>query len=70
MFFVSFQLIVLVLISYYCPIKTSNHFVQKFKGRVSGLKVKAVDTTGAGDAFVGAILNSLASDVNLYKVIC
>ncbi|KAF5959920.1 hypothetical protein HYC85_001129 [Camellia sinensis] len=31
------------------------------------VKVKPVDTTGAGDAFVGGILTSLASDLNLYK---
>ncbi|KAK1399601.1 putative fructokinase-6, chloroplastic [Heracleum sosnowskyi] len=43
------------------------YYTKEFKGRVSGLKVKAVDTTGAGDAFVGGILNSLASDVNMYK---
>ncbi|KVH88485.1 Carbohydrate kinase PfkB [Cynara cardunculus var. scolymus] len=39
----------------------------KFKGRVPGVKVKSVDTTGAGDAFVGGILSILASDTNLYK---
>lgn len=41
---------------------------QQFKGRVSGVKVKAVDTTGAGDAFTGAILYCLAADTNLLKV--
>ncbi|GJQ95154.1 probable fructokinase-7 [Tanacetum coccineum] len=39
----------------------------QFKGRVPGVKVKPVDTTGAGDAFVGGILSILASDTNLYK---
>lgn len=43
-------------------------FMQKFKGRVAGVKVKAVDTTGAGDAFTGGILYSLASDISLYQV--
>ncbi|XP_076937375.1 putative fructokinase-7 [Bidens hawaiensis] len=43
------------------------YYTQKFKGRVSGVKVKPVDTTGAGDAFVGGILSVLASDTNLYK---
>ncbi|KAJ9171304.1 hypothetical protein P3X46_014691 [Hevea brasiliensis] len=38
-----------------------------FKGKVTGIKVDAIDTTGAGDAFVGGILNKLASDLNLYK---
>lgn len=42
--------------------------VQQFKGKVPGVKVKAVDTTGAGDAFVGGILNSLATDFYLHEV--
>lgn len=50
------------------PTDISQHFVQQFKGRVPGVKVKPVDTTGAGDAFVGGILKSLASDMNLYQV--
>jgi len=43
------------------------YYTQQFKGRVPAVKVKAVDTTGAGDAFVGGILNILASDMNLYQ---
>lgn len=43
-------------------------YMQAFKGRVPGIKVKAVDTTGAGDAFVGGLLSSLASDLNLFQV--
>jgi len=31
--------------------------------------VKPVDTTGAGDAFVSGLLNSLASDLTLLKVL-
>lgn len=42
--------------------------IQEFKGRVLGVKVKAVDTTGAGDAFVGGILSKLASNLNLFEV--
>ncbi|XP_057476867.1 probable fructokinase-7 isoform X2 [Actinidia eriantha] len=42
------------------------YYTKQFKGRVPGVKVKAVDTTGAGDAFVGGILNSLASDLSLH----
>ncbi|KAL8126119.1 hypothetical protein AgCh_013417 [Apium graveolens] len=44
------------------------YYTKEFKGRVSGLKLKVVDTTGADNAFVGAILNILASDLNLYMV--
>ncbi|KAL3650463.1 hypothetical protein CASFOL_006866 [Castilleja foliolosa] len=43
------------------------YYTKQFKGRVSGIKVKSVDTTGAGDAFMGAILYCLASDINLLK---
>lgn len=43
--------------------------MQEFKGRVAGFKVHAVDTTGAGDAFVGGLLSIMASDPNLYKVL-
>ncbi|KAK3035632.1 hypothetical protein RJ639_033160 [Escallonia herrerae] len=43
------------------------YYTKEFHGRVSGIKVIAVDTTGAGDAFVGGLLNSLASDPDLYK---
>ncbi|XP_052180004.1 probable fructokinase-7 [Diospyros lotus] len=43
------------------------YYTKQFKGRVPGVKVKAVDTTGAGDAFVGGLLNRLASNMNLYK---
>lgn len=42
--------------------------MQKFKGKVEGFKVEAVDTTGAGDAFVSGVLYNLASDINLYQV--
>lgn len=31
--------------------------------------MKPVDTTGAGDAFVSGLLNSLASDLTLLKVL-
>jgi fructokinase len=45
------------------------YYTQEFKGRVGGVKVKPVDTTGAGDAFVSGLLNSLASDLTLLKVL-
>ncbi|KAJ8771513.1 hypothetical protein K2173_026690 [Erythroxylum novogranatense] len=43
------------------------YYTKEFKGRVAGVKVKPVDTTGAGDAFVGGILSKLASDTDLFK---
>ena len=42
--------------------------IQNFKGRVSGFSVNTVDTTGAGDAFVGALLLSIAKDTNIFHV--
>lgn len=43
--------------------------MQEFKGRVAGVKVKPVDTTGAGDAFVSGIMYSIASDPSIFQVI-
>lgn len=43
--------------------------MQTFKGRVTGVKVKAVDTTGAGDSFVGGFLYQLAAEMTLHEVI-
>lgn len=43
------------------------YYTQEFSGRVKGLKVEAVDTTGAGDAFVAATLAQLASDLSLLQ---
>ncbi|XP_051129855.1 probable fructokinase-5 [Andrographis paniculata] len=45
--------------------KGCRYFTKNFKGRVSGFSVKTVDTTGAGDAFVGAILYSIAKDPSI-----
>ncbi|OMO85965.1 Ribokinase [Corchorus capsularis] len=47
--------------------KGCSYYTKTFKGRVPGVKVKAVDTTGAGDAFVSGMLTSLASDINLIE---
>nr|XP_043632038.1 probable fructokinase-7 isoform X1 [Erigeron canadensis] len=47
--------------------KGCRYYTKRFKGRVQGVKVKPVDTTGAGDAFVGGILSVLASDTSLYE---
>ncbi|KAL2945692.1 hypothetical protein AAZX31_U036400 [Glycine max] len=43
------------------------YYTKEFKGRVAGVKVKPVDTTGAGDAFVSGIIYSLASDQSLFQ---
>lgn len=42
--------------------------MQKFKGKVPGYAVKAVDTTGAGDSFVGSFLVSLGKDGSILEV--
>ncbi|EXC11718.1 hypothetical protein L484_020770 [Morus notabilis] len=43
------------------------YYTKDFNGQVFGVKVNAVDTTGAGDGFVAGILNIFASDLDLYK---
>ncbi|KAK6266649.1 hypothetical protein QUC31_017486 [Theobroma cacao] len=43
------------------------YYTKEFSGRVKGLKVEAVDTTGAGDAFVAGTLAQLASDLSLLQ---
>nr|CAD1838904.1 unnamed protein product [Ananas comosus var. bracteatus] len=47
--------------------KGCRYFTKSFKGRVPGFSVKTVDTTGAGDAFVGALLVSIAKDGSLFQ---
>ncbi|MCL7034312.1 hypothetical protein MKW94_014684 [Papaver nudicaule] len=42
--------------------KGCRYFTKKFKGAMEGYSVDTVDTTGAGDAFVGSILCSIAKD--------
>ncbi|KAK1303103.1 putative fructokinase-5 [Acorus calamus] len=44
------------------------YYTREFHGRVHGVKVNCVDTTGAGDAFVSGVLTFMASDLNLYRL--
>ncbi|CAK8572163.1 unnamed protein product [Lathyrus sativus] len=46
--------------------KGCRYVTKNFKGRVSGFAVNAVDTTGAGDAFVGALLTAVARDTSIF----
>ncbi|PON81400.1 Ribokinase [Trema orientale] len=43
------------------------YYTKDFSGRVEGIKVDAVDTTGAGDAFVAGTLSQLAVDLSLLQ---
>ncbi|KAJ8647374.1 hypothetical protein MRB53_000397 [Persea americana] len=47
--------------------KGCRYFTKDFKGKVNGFSVKTVDATGAGDAFVGALLVSLAKDESIIQ---
>ncbi|KAK7344077.1 hypothetical protein VNO77_13324 [Canavalia gladiata] len=46
--------------------KGCRYFTKNFKGRVAGFSVKAIDTTGAGDSFVGAFLTAVSRDTSLF----
>eukprot|EP01018_Ginkgo_biloba_P015584 Gb_14191 [translate_table: standard] len=43
------------------------YYTKNFRGTVKGLAVNTVDTTGAGDAFVGALLIQLVKDMSLIE---
>ncbi|KAJ8630793.1 hypothetical protein MRB53_024116 [Persea americana] len=47
--------------------KGCRYFTKKFKGSVSGFSVKTIDTTGAGDSFVGSILTAISKDASLLE---
>ncbi|PWA68576.1 pfkB-like carbohydrate kinase family protein [Artemisia annua] len=42
------------------------HHSDNFNGKVPGYAVKAIDTTGAGDSFVGSLLVSIAKDASIF----
>ncbi|KAK3009437.1 hypothetical protein RJ639_010907 [Escallonia herrerae] len=47
--------------------KGCRYFTKNFKGKVDGFPVKAIDTTGAGDSFVGSFLVSVAKDNSIFQ---
>lgn len=47
--------------------KGCRYYTKSFRGRVDTISVKAIDTTGAGDAFVGGVLNQIADDISVLE---
>ncbi|KAK1314617.1 putative fructokinase-1 [Acorus calamus] len=47
--------------------KGCKYYTKNFKGIVGSISVKAVDTTGAGDAFVGALLRKIVEDQSVLQ---
>ncbi|KAK1290228.1 putative fructokinase-1 [Acorus calamus] len=47
--------------------KGCKYYTKNFKGIVGSISVKAVDTTGAGDAFVGALLRKIVEDQSVLR---
>ncbi|XP_028768548.1 probable fructokinase-7 [Neltuma alba] len=43
------------------------YYTKEFRGKVAGVKVKPVDTTGAGDSFVSGLLYNVASDPSIFQ---
>lgn len=43
------------------------YYTKEFGGKVEGMKVETVDTTGAGDAFVAGVLSQLVHDFSLLQ---
>ncbi|CAA6660143.1 unnamed protein product [Spirodela intermedia] len=42
--------------------KGCKYYTKDFKGSVEGIPVKTIDTTGAGDAFIGSVVRKIADD--------
>ncbi|XP_074564762.1 fructokinase-1-like [Curcuma longa] len=47
--------------------KGCKYYTKNFKGSLNGFAVKTVDTTGAGDAFVGALLRKIVDDQSVLQ---
>ncbi|KAK1314903.1 putative fructokinase-1 [Acorus calamus] len=47
--------------------KGCKYYTKNFKGIVGSINVKAIDTTGAGDAFVGALLRKIVDDQSVLQ---
>ncbi|KAI3826739.1 hypothetical protein L1987_00792 [Smallanthus sonchifolius] len=47
--------------------KGCNYYTKHFHGTVGAFPVKAVDTTGAGDSFVGALLTKIVDDQSVLE---
>ncbi|KAF5733924.1 fructokinase [Tripterygium wilfordii] len=47
--------------------KGCRYYTKYFHGHVDTFQVKAVDTTGAGDAFVGALLSQIVDDQSVIE---
>ncbi|CAO2838173.1 unnamed protein product [Amaranthus hypochondriacus] len=43
------------------------YYTKNFKGSVEGFKVETIDTTGAGDSFVGALLGKIVDDHSIIE---
>lgn len=47
--------------------KGCRYYAKDFRGRIGSTPVKTIDTTGAGDAYVGALLTELVKDMSLIQ---
>ncbi|KAL0349336.1 UNVERIFIED_CONTAM: Fructokinase-2 [Sesamum angustifolium] len=47
--------------------KGCRYYTKNFRGAVEGFAVKTVDTTGAGDSFVGALLGKIVDDHSIIQ---